>query len=186
MLDVESWPLRKGKKTQYYQGCPSRINAHWSSNFSNASHWDKVWNLFLFEQNTFFYWTEILFWNLLWSFSFETGQIFATSKCRTQSSTMVIFFIFTRIDSQPRSHISFLASQIPRTGTFDTCVTGARPGPSWKTGSRINYHQSGDELLEYIITNMSNTIPWTELNLPLNEDWKCVLLTVQQKLSFCE
>ena len=43
-------------------------------------------------------------------------------------------------------------------------MTGDGPGPSWKTGSRINYHQSGDELLEYIITNMNNTLPCTELS----------------------
>ena len=42
-------------------------------------------------------------------------------------------------------------------GTLDTCVTVDRPGPSWKTGSRINYHQSEDRLLEYIITNLSKS-----------------------------
>ena len=67
------------------------------------------------------------------------------TKCRI---TMILYFIFRESDSERGW------------GTLDTCVTGDRPGPSWKTGSRINYHQSGHELLEYIITNnMSNTIP---------------------------
>ena len=140
--------LRKGKKGErnitillLY----SRINAHWSSNFS-----------------------------------FETlgakpliAQLFCSSKPSKYDPQPWSYFSFLpsqipRFDSRPQSHISFLASQIWRLGTFDTCVTGDRPGPSWKTGSRINYHQSGDELLEYIITNMSNTVPWTELSLELS------------------
>ena len=148
-LDVEGWPFKKGQKrrTQYYQGCPSRINAHWSSNFS----------------------FETLGAPVQWLPSFSAGSV--------PEPWSFLQSQIPRFDSRPRSYISFLASQIRRTGTFDTCVTGDRPGPSWKTGSRINYHQSGDELLEYIITNMSNTIPWTELSFPLNVESKCFFLT---------
>ena len=59
----------------------------------------------------------------------------------------------------------YCESDCERGGTLDTCVTGDRPEPSLKTGSGINYHQSGDRLLEYIITNLNHTLPCTEMSL---------------------
>ena len=79
------------------------------------------------------------------------GQSYCKEDGNFDTKCMIIYLIFGESDSERGR------------GTLDTCVTGARPRPSWKTGSRINYHQSGDELLEYIITNMNNILPCTEL-----------------------